>query len=254
MIKDLIFDIGAHVGRDTEFYAMKGFRVVAVEANPYCCAKFKENLHKYIEDQSVLLIEKAIADKPNKRIDFFVNSGHDDWGTVDKGWNAKYCNTLEKVSVKTETVDSLTAKYGNPYYMKIDVEGTDALCIQQLKGKELPLYLSAELLTYNNLDAGVANCIDVIHSLLDVGYTKFQLVDQSIHEQTKCLFPPKEGRFAYYDFDGYCSGLFGKELTGEWVGIKDILFQYIHYFYEQPNCCGDSLNKDAWFDIHCTYS
>ena len=31
---DLIYDLGMHVGQDTEFYLKKGFRVVAVEANP----------------------------------------------------------------------------------------------------------------------------------------------------------------------------------------------------------------------------
>ena len=29
---DLIFDIGMHIGQDTEVYLKKGFRVVAVEA------------------------------------------------------------------------------------------------------------------------------------------------------------------------------------------------------------------------------
>ena len=32
--KNLIFDIGMHIGQDTEFYLKKGFCVVAVEANP----------------------------------------------------------------------------------------------------------------------------------------------------------------------------------------------------------------------------
>ena len=31
---DLIYDIGQHTGEDTAFYLGKGFRVVAVEANP----------------------------------------------------------------------------------------------------------------------------------------------------------------------------------------------------------------------------
>jgi hypothetical protein len=31
---DLIFDIGAHRGEDTEYYLRRGFRVVAVECEP----------------------------------------------------------------------------------------------------------------------------------------------------------------------------------------------------------------------------
>ena len=33
----LIFDIGCHLGEDSEFYLRKGFKVVAVEANPELC-------------------------------------------------------------------------------------------------------------------------------------------------------------------------------------------------------------------------
>ena len=32
--EDLIYDVGLHIGQDTAFYLEKGFRVVAIEANP----------------------------------------------------------------------------------------------------------------------------------------------------------------------------------------------------------------------------
>ncbi len=35
--RDLIFDLGLHEGGDPRFYLDKGFRVVAVEANPQFC-------------------------------------------------------------------------------------------------------------------------------------------------------------------------------------------------------------------------
>ena len=48
--KDLIFDIGMHKGEDTEFYLKKGFRVVAIEADPdlanLCRKRFKEFIDK----------------------------------------------------------------------------------------------------------------------------------------------------------------------------------------------------------------
>ena len=31
---NLIFDVGLHTGQDTAFYLKKGFRVIAIEANP----------------------------------------------------------------------------------------------------------------------------------------------------------------------------------------------------------------------------
>lgn len=35
MNAQLIYDIGAHLGEDTDFYLKKGFKVVAIEANPF---------------------------------------------------------------------------------------------------------------------------------------------------------------------------------------------------------------------------
>ena len=34
MIEDLIYDIGMNHGEDTAYYLSKGFRVIAIEANP----------------------------------------------------------------------------------------------------------------------------------------------------------------------------------------------------------------------------
>jgi hypothetical protein len=42
MHTDLIFDFGANDGRDTEFYLLKGYRVVGVEANPQLYLRLKE--------------------------------------------------------------------------------------------------------------------------------------------------------------------------------------------------------------------
>ena len=41
---NLIFDIGASNGTDTQFYLDKGFDVVAVEADP---VMYEENLHRF---------------------------------------------------------------------------------------------------------------------------------------------------------------------------------------------------------------
>ncbi|HEU5445029.1 MAG TPA: hypothetical protein VFU70_05640, partial [Pseudolabrys sp.] len=45
--KDLIFDIGMHSCEDTDFYLAKGFRVVAVDANPLMC---KAALKRYADE------------------------------------------------------------------------------------------------------------------------------------------------------------------------------------------------------------
>jgi spermidine synthase len=44
MIPNLIYDIGMHDGSDSEFYLRKGYRVVAVEANPKLVEACRERL------------------------------------------------------------------------------------------------------------------------------------------------------------------------------------------------------------------
>jgi hypothetical protein len=47
---DLIYDVGFHVGEDTEFYLKKGYRVLAVEANPELCARGQMRFADAIRD------------------------------------------------------------------------------------------------------------------------------------------------------------------------------------------------------------
>ena len=49
-MSDLIYDIGMHEGEDSEFYLLKGFRVVAVEADPDLCQAAAERLQPIHRD------------------------------------------------------------------------------------------------------------------------------------------------------------------------------------------------------------
>ena len=248
----LIFDIGGHSGFDTEFYLKKGFKVVTVEPNPYCCKEIINRLNKYISIGQLILRECAISNS-ELPIEFTINKTHTDWGSIDSKWNDKYSSETEKIKVPTCTLKQLLSTYGMSYYTKIDIEGADGICIRQLKGCKLPKYLSAELLTFNNYTDPNANCLDVIHAMLEVGYTKFQIVDQGKNHLTKCPNPPLEGNYVDYKFDGFTSGLFGKELPDKWVTIDKILPVYINYFYNIKSEGMGSLDRGSWFDLHTTY-
>ena len=41
-MSELVFDIGMHNGDDTAYYLSRGYRVLAVEANPSLCASARE--------------------------------------------------------------------------------------------------------------------------------------------------------------------------------------------------------------------
>jgi len=71
--RDLIFDLGCHIGEDAGFYLQKGFRVVGVEANPNLCARLRECFARPLASGQFTLIEKAIAETSGS-IEFYANA------------------------------------------------------------------------------------------------------------------------------------------------------------------------------------
>ena len=60
----LIFDIGMHHGLDTEFYLLKGFRVVAVEANPLLVRNAQERFANYLRSEQLVIVNLGIMNNP----------------------------------------------------------------------------------------------------------------------------------------------------------------------------------------------
>ena len=58
---ELIYDIGMHEGEDSKFYLLKGFRVVAVEADPELCRVAAERLGQFTATGQLTIINRAIA-------------------------------------------------------------------------------------------------------------------------------------------------------------------------------------------------
>jgi FkbM family methyltransferase len=265
---NLIFDIGMHIGKDTEFYLKKGFKVISVEANPKLVEKGREQFRSEIEKGQLVIVNKAISDTTDT-IDFYIFKNKDDWGTIYPEWNRKMDFDVETIKVETTTLESIMEEYGVPYYMKIDIEGADILCLKSLlKMNMLPTCLSIELLSPNNLGKNV-NALDILCHLKVLGYNKFLISDQSKNNLIKCPYPALEGQFVNNLFDGYSSGLFGKELNGVWFGVDEIAMKYLDYFYNQKYVENTRFNlvlrriskvfcknrnrifhANGWFDVH----
>jgi FkbM family methyltransferase len=269
--RNLIFDIGMHTGRDTEFYLKKGFSVISVEANPQLVEIGREKFKSEITNGQLVIIDKAISDT-NGSIDFFVFENKDDWGTINPDWNRSMDSNVKTIKVDTVSLKSLIEKYGTPYYLKIDIEGADILCLKSLlKMNERPEYISIELLTPNNLGKEV-DSLDILCHLKALGYNKFSISDQSKNNSIKSPQPSLEGQYVNYSFDGATSGLFGKELKGPWLSIDKIATEYLYYFHKlkyfentKTNLLirriknifykknRDIFNANGWFDVHAKF-
>lgn len=124
---DLVFDVGAHVGRHAELFTDLGATVVSIEPNPSCC----EQLRRLAKVRSVHVENCAAGDAPGKlklRIcqDSVISTVVEAWYEGAKRSPLHQdAQWLESVEVNVLTLDQLAAQYGVPGFVKIDAEGYD---------------------------------------------------------------------------------------------------------------------------------
>jgi FkbM family methyltransferase len=230
---DLVFDLGMNNGDDTEYYLKKGYRVIAVEANPILCTKAEKQFHVEVSSGKLTILNVAISTSFDKR-SFFVNLDNDLWSSLDTGWAGRENSAYEEISVDCVPLDDLFSKFGTPYYLKIDVEGADEMVIDQLSEQsQLPYFMSVEDCRFGYRYMSMMN---------ELGYSGYKLIDQSyVHEITDDA--------VYHKFKEGSSGPFGGELNGTWLPYEAIEEKYSIEVRDRQ------LNRLAprthWWDIHC---
>ena len=263
MDKPLIYDVGLHHGRDTEFYLRKGFRVVAIEANLPLIEEVEKKLANFIADGSLTILYVAVAPQPGE-IEFFINKDKDDWSTISRDYvekNEKIGTNHTIVKVRGDTFRNIVAQHGIPYYLKIDIEGADMLCLDDLFAFEArPKFISLELAL-----SSFADGFNELATLWKLGYRQFKIMNQAMNAYLKCPSPPREGAYVEYSFDGYTSGLFGEETPGEWLGPEEFFLKYRKLLKKERMFGKESpwhdtklqriyerITRDAvgWYDIH----
>jgi FkbM family methyltransferase len=240
MEPDLIFDIGLHRGLDAKYYLAKGFRVVGVEASSPLCNLVREENSSQINDGTLTLVERALHERSNEMVSFFVNPEKDDWGSLDRAYAEKGIGHAEEVFVRTISLQELISDYGIPYYIKCDIEGGDAIFVRSLLSMSVrPAFVSIE-----------ATSVDDIARLFACGYDRFQVVNQYMHTYLKCPKPAREGRYVDAVFTHETSGTFGRELPSErWEDFNSAIRKVIDWY--------DLRHRDqnlaiGWLDIHCS--
>ena len=230
MEPDLIIDVGVHKGEDTDFYLRKGFRVVGVEANLDLCKTLTRQFSKYLDHGRLRLLNVAVAPEDGP-VTFFQNQSVTDWGTTSKEWRAR---NERKGTQSTETIvegkrfESILAEFGVPYYLKIDIEGADLLCVEALEQfSERPRYVSLEstMTSWRGL-------LEEFAILRRLGYRRFKVVNQLRVPLQTCPKLSREGRYVAQTFVHGSSGTFGDEAPGEWLSEKQAILKYRRIFVE----------------------
>jgi FkbM family methyltransferase len=222
----LVYDVGMNNGDDSHYYLAKGYSVIGIEADPELARSCRERFASEIAcgKMNVLNIGVGLAEGHFK---FYVNRRLNTLSTfshreLDSGeWDVEH--------VEMKRLSSVIREFGDPLYIKIDVEHYDHLVLFDLYNNSIrPPYISAE-----------AHCIDTYCALVMMGYEEFALVQgESVpFRYGKHTIRRVDGSPAPYEFRLHSSGPFGDDLDVSWVNKMSLLKQLLNYGL-------------GWIDIH----
>jgi len=263
MQDDLIIDVGVHRGEDTEFYLEKGFRVVGIEAYPPLYEAAQSRLRRYIDGGRLTLLNVAVSPTTSPVI-FYANLDVSQFGTTSRDWarrNERWGTRSIEITVPGRRFEEILGEFGIPYYLKVDIEGADLLCVKALKPyRNKPRFISLES-TKTSWD----ELLGEFALLRELGYDRFKVVQQQDVPLQTCPCPAREGRYVPHRFEEGATGLFGEEAPGEWLDEAEALKIYRRVFwYYRKFGDGGSMKKCrvgrafmrllgprvGWYDTH----
>ena len=269
-----VFDVGMHTGEDTNFYLHKGFRVIGIDANPEMIERAKRLFAKECATGQFVPVHCAISLETGPVTVHISEKSF--WTSLNQSISTRMGLAAHTVSVPSRTLAEITAEYGVPQYIKIDVEGYDAVAIKSLRGSNLPEYISAEAECADETSGKLSDddAAEVLNTLYSAGYRRFKLVEQdslTVLRKDRQFFDPKpRSRFTkkfmklthirsrdhfwacvrhLMFFRRGASGPFGRDLTGERLTHEDALATLSRHradYFSLP----DTAPWGFWCDWH----
>jgi FkbM family methyltransferase len=174
-------DIGMHTGEDTARYLARGFEVVAVEANPDIVKAASRTFRDEILSGQLKIIGAAVSET-HGTASFAVSDAMTIWSSLSPEFikrNEHAGISYRHVEVETIPFEDVLNEHGVPYYLKIDIEGHDMLCVRALHGyREKPAFVSIE--SHVSISTASAEAtFDELAQLWALGYRRFRYVNQA---------------------------------------------------------------------------
>ncbi len=247
---DLIYDVGVCNGDDSAYYLHKGYRVVGIEASPLLLEPLRRRFGAAIRDGRYQLLAAGIAETAGEA-PFWVCEERPEWSSFDRSIASRNGFRHHCVKVRTCRFRWVLETYGTPTYAKIDIEGHDNLCLDDMTPSTAPAFVSVEMIGAEGQ----------IRQLQALGYTAFKIVSQlTLREPNlattrlktrlpawgQWLIAGGESRLRRHRADGAwrfprgSSGPFGEDSPGEWRSAE-------HALALSQAVSGERFD---WFDIH----
>jgi FkbM family methyltransferase len=279
---NLIYDVGANDGSDTDYYLKMGYTVVAIEADPALAGRLNTRFADERAAGRVIVLNLAVTGQDQEKVNFYVSK--EDWkSSLIREIAEMDSEVIDSVEVPARSLGSLFGEFGIPGYCKIDIEGYDARVISGLaKYEGRPTHISCEASADSIREIDLDNSLlyAALDALVSIGYSTFKLVDQesllilsaenhygSLYKWSTRIRTKLErwtGRpSTRYNNRRYLlrngspaanssSGAFGEALPGEWSDYgttkKLLAYHFKDYFSHTQN-----KQLIFWVDIHARY-
>lgn len=213
----IIYDFGANNGQNFNYYLSKGFKTIGIEANPLLCAEIEKKFSKEIASGQLKIINCCLsATSDDEIVIFYVHKTNSLLSQFNKPGYDKL-DDFEPINIKSKKASTIIKEYGDPYYIKIDIEFYDIMILKELISNNIyAKYLSIE-----------SQSSDILNVLLQSDYKYFNAV-----------FGWTMKKF-YPNFDFHMAGPFGEDIKSPWL-VKENLSKLF------------SIIKFGWIDIHAT--
>jgi FkbM family methyltransferase len=165
-VPDLVYDVGMNDGADTAYYLCRGYRVVAVEANPVLAKAAERRFGRAIAERRLTVLAVGIGHGEGTA-PFWVCDDHSPWSSFDRGVASRGGARHHAIDVPLRRFSDILEEYGAPHYCKVDIEGNDHVCLDEMRIDRRPRFVSVEL-SFNPL----------LERLGELGFDRFRIIHQ----------------------------------------------------------------------------
>jgi len=205
-VKKIIYDFGSNCGDNIPYYLKKCDLVVAVEADPSLCAVIQSRFSDEIRLGKLAVENFVLTDQEKSTDVFFYRHKVSRRSQFPK---PRDITNFETILLPSKSVSKLISEYGEPYYIKIDIEHYDEVILRCLFQNGIkPAFISAE-----------SHSIEVFALLVaHGGYNAFNLVEgklvSSSYRDHQISTTSGTER---YSFPHHSAGPFGDDIIGPWM-------------------------------------
>jgi FkbM family methyltransferase len=277
--QDLIYDVGMNNGDDTAYYLRRGFRVIAIEANTRLAKCAAERFRTQISSGQLRILNIGIAAEEGE-LPFWICETYSEWSSFDRKIASRDGCPHHEVMVPCRRFASVLEEFGVPYYLKVDIEGNDILCLQDLNPQRLPKFVSMESASPGLITLMAGRGFKRFKAISQYNFLPIELPpspEQRRYERVQWMLQTRNPlvrgfrlfggrgwlnrqlnrsrRHADWTFPFGCSGPFGEDLPGRWLDRDELIttLKYLLDLKEQKRTSpfwDDEQEYSFWVDVH----